>query len=153
MVRRRVGRSAIFLAAALAAACGGDQGPDVDPDVAPFVGVWDADSLTVSNLASADTANVLEFGSFFITVEASGTYTASLTVYGQANPEVGRLRVINATTLSLTPTTPPGRPVATASYTFASASRLILDGPTEFDFNLDGTPEDALAHFELQCRP
>jgi hypothetical protein len=33
-----------------------------------------------------------------------------------------------------------------------SGSRLTLDGDTEFDFNLDGTPEAAVAHFELSKR-
>ena len=139
---------------ALAAACGGDQGPDVDPKVEPFVGTWDADSLTVKN--NADTtvvANVLDFGSFFITVEPSGQYTATLTVYGNANPEIGQLGVLNSTTLTLTPTFPTGRPVSTAVYAFDSADHLVLDGATDFDFNLDGTPEAAQAHFELQRRP
>jgi hypothetical protein len=150
MARSVSGRLAISLGAALAVACGGDQGPEVDPLVAPFVGTWDADSLTVRNLATSDTANVLEFGSFFITVQPSGQYTATLTVYRQANPEIGQLGVISGSTLSLTPTFPAGRPVATATYSFVAADRLIMDGATEFDFNLDGTPEDAQAHFELQ---
>lgn len=150
MVRRAVGRLVLLVGAALVMACGGDQGPQVDPRVEAFVGTWVADSLTVKN--NADTtvvANILDFGSFFITVEASGTYTATLTVYGQANPEIGRLTVINSGTLTLTPTFPTGRPVATASYAFVG-DRLILDGATEFDFNLDGTPEAAQAHFELE---
>ena len=87
-------------------------------------------------------------GSFFITVEASGNYTASLEIAGGASPEVGRLTVLSASTLRLSPSTPPG-PAVTATYFFATPDSLILDGPTEFDFNLDGTPEDAQAHFEL----
>jgi hypothetical protein len=119
--------------------------------VAPFVGTWDADSLTLTS--DADTtvvANIIEFGSFFITVEPSGQYTATLTVFGRPNPEIGQLTVLNPTTLTLAPSFPAGRPVATAQFVFQADDYLILDGPTEFDFNLDGTPESAQAHFQLQ---
>lgn len=151
---RRVLLWAAIVMAAVGTACGGDQGTDVNPDVAPFVGTWVADSLTVTSAAN-DTviANVLDSvfgGSFSITVEPSGQYTATLTVLGQANPEIGWLSIINASTLSLTPTFPAGRPVATAAYAFEGDDDLVLDGDTEFDFNRDGTPEAAFAHFELQ---
>lgn len=153
MVRSMRGWAAIVMVA-LGAACGGDQGPDVDPAIAPFVGTWVADSLTITNQANpTQVANILDptfGGSFSINVQPSGQYTATLTVYAQANPEIGWLSVINASTLSLTPTIPAGRPVATASYVFQSDDYLILDGATEFDFNLDGTDEVALAHFELE---
>jgi hypothetical protein len=134
------------------AACGGEDPVEVDPAVAPFVGTWDADSLTMTLVANPDTvANILDFGSFFITVEPSGQYTANLTVLSQSFPEIGQLAVIDGSTLTLTPTVPPG-PVATAEYLFAAEDSVILDGATEFDFNLDGTPELALAHFELKRR-
>jgi DNA-binding beta-propeller fold protein YncE len=151
MARRMLGWAAVLMVAVGAACGGGDGGTDVDPGIAPFVGTWDADSLTVTNAAN-DTvvANVLDFGSFFITVEPSGQYTATLTVLGQANPEIGQLSIINGSTLSLTPTFPAGRPAATATYVFQSEDYLILDGTTDFDFNQDGTPEAAFAHFELQ---
>ena len=35
---------------------------------------------------------------------------------------------------------------------FDGPDRLILDGDTEFDFNLDGTSEPATAHFDLRRR-
>ena len=35
---------------------------------------------------------------------------------------------------------------------FDGPDRLILDGDTEFDFNLDGTSEPATAHFDLRQR-
>jgi hypothetical protein len=137
------------------AACGGEDPVEVDPAVAPFVGTWDADSLTLTNAADTMTvANVLDTlfnGSFFITVEPSGQYTANLTVLSLSSPEIGQLAVIDGSTLTLTPTVPPG-PVATAEYLFAAEDSVILDGTTEFDFNLDGTPELALAHFELKRR-
>jgi hypothetical protein len=139
----------VFMAT-LVMACGGTQDPPVDAAVAPFVGRWDADSLTLTNDADTSVvANILEFGSFTINVQASGTYTATLVVFGQPSPEIGTLGIVSSSTLTLTPTLPPG-PVATASYVFQSEDYLILDGPSEFDFNLDGTPEAAQVHFELQ---
>jgi hypothetical protein len=142
-----------LLSAGVLGGCGGDNGPEVDPAVAPFVGTWDADSLAVTN--DADTtvvANVLDFGSFFITVEPSGQYTATLTVNGSANPQIGQLTVNNANTLTLTPSFPSGEPPATSSYVFLSGDYVVLEGPTDFDFNLDGTPEPAQAYFGLQRR-
>lgn len=139
---------------ALAAACGGDQGPDVDPKVEPFVGTWDADSLVIRSIADTTKfVNILDFGSFFITVEPSGQYTATIIVYGNASPEIGQLGVLNSTTLTLTPTFPTGRPVATASYEFDGPDHLILDGATEFDINNDGIDESGEAHFELTRQP
>jgi hypothetical protein len=140
----------LFAMVALGGACGGDDPVEPDPAVAPFVGTWQADSLTISALPPDMTvANILGVGgSFFITVESSGQYTASLEILGQSSPEIGQLTVLSGSTLRLTPTTPPG-PSVVATYFFARPDSLILDGPTEFDFNNDGTPEDAQAHFEL----
>ena len=38
------------------------------------------------------------------------------------------------------------------TYSFEGNDRLILGGDTEFDFNLDGTPDEALSHLELVRR-
>lgn len=152
MVRGVWGFSISIVAAILVAACGGEDPMEPDPALARFVGTWDADSLTLTN--DADTtvvANVLELGSFFIIVEESGQYTATLTVSGQANPEIGQLSV-SGSTLTLTPSFPAGRPQAVSTFLFMGDDFLILDGPTEFDFNLDGTDEPAQAHFELRKR-
>lgn len=142
----------LYVAVATAiAACGGNDDPvKPDPAVAPFVGTWDADSLTLTH--DTIVADILDNGGeFFITVEPSGQYTATLVAFGQPSPEVGQLTVVNGSTLRLTPTYPPG-PSATSSYFFAAPDSLILDGETEFDFNFDGEPEPADAHFELKRR-
>jgi len=153
MARRVAGWTMLVAAGLLAAACGGDDPIEPDPAVAPFVGIWDADSLTITNEDPDTTivANILEFGSFFINVEASGQYTATLNFGGAAIPEIGQLSVSGGT-MTLTPSYPAGRSPATSTYSFLADDFLILDGPTEFDFNLDGTPEPAQAHFELQRR-
>lgn len=150
MLRKMLGGVTAVLMMSLIAACGEDV-IEPDPAVTPFVGTWDADSLTLtSDAVPPDTVNLLISGSFVITVEPSGQYTATLTVIGQASPEIGQLSILNSATLTLTPTFPAGRPVATSAYIFPSDDYLILDGPTEFDFNLDGTAEPAQAHFELR---
>jgi hypothetical protein len=57
---------------------------------------------------------------------------------------------VQGSTLTLDPTTGPPAP---STYHFATPDSLILDGATEFDFNLDGTDEPAHAHTELVRRP
>jgi len=153
MVRSGLRTASAIVAAALVAACGDDTSVNVDPTVAPFVGTWVADSMTVTSDADPpQVANVLDFGSFFVVVEPSGQYTATLEVLGQSSPESGRLTVTGST-ITLTPTFPPGRSPAVADYEFVADDFLILDGSTEFDFNGDGTPESAQAHIELQRQP
>ncbi len=53
--------------------------------------------------------------------------------------------------VTITPTSPPG-PALAATFEFLGKT-LVLDGETEFDFNLDGTPEPARAHIELNPLP
>lgn len=152
MMARRAWAAVLFLSIGIGiAACGGGDDPvEADPAVAPFVGTWDADSLTLTH--DTIVANILENGGeFFITVEPSGQYTATLVAFGQPSPEIGQLTVVDGSTLRLTPTYPAG-PSSTSSYFFAAPDSLILDGSTEFDFNFDGTPEPAEAHFELTLR-
>jgi len=133
--------------------CGDDI---VEPKltIADWVGTWDADSLTMTNVADTTVvANVLDFGSFVIVIEQSGQYTATLVV-GSGNPpgiEIGDLDVIG-TTLQLKRTFPPPESTASSSFVFGADDYVILDGDSEFDFNLSGVPEAALAHFELRRR-
>ena len=153
MVRSGLRAAGTIVAAVLVAACGDDTSVNVDPTVAPFVGTWDADSMTVTSDANPSVvANILDFGSFFVVVEPSGRYTATLEVLGQSSPESGRLTVTGST-ITLTPTFPPGQSPSVADYEFVADDYLILDGATEFDFNLGGTPEPAQAHIELQRQP
>ena len=151
---RWIGRNELGLAITLLAlvACGGGTEVEADPSVAPFVGTWDATVLTMTSDAEPTLVyDVLQAGEFFIVVEPSGQYTASLdTVLGTA-VEIGQLTVIG-NTLRLDPTHPPGASSATSTYAFTSADYLVLDGPTEFDFNGDQVRDPATAHFELQRR-
>ncbi|MGD8281298.1 MAG: hypothetical protein PVF69_09095 [Gemmatimonadota bacterium] len=148
---RRAATAVLYIVMSVGvAACGSESGTDVDPAVAPFVGTWDATVLTLSN--GVVTADILgSGGSFFITVEPSGLYTATLEAFGSPAVEIGQLSV-SGSTLTLTPTQPPGQPAATSDYEFQSDDYLVLDGTAEFDINSDGTPETVDAHFELQRR-
>jgi hypothetical protein len=145
-LRDVVGVAAVALTAA---ACGGSDPVAVDPAVAPFVGTWDAVAFTVTGDAPPNTvADLLTLGDFWISVEPSGQYTATLEWLG-GFPELGQLTVQSTTSLTLDSTTGPP---AVSTYVFATPDSLVLDGATEFDFNLDGTDEAAQAHLELLRR-
>jgi len=143
---------AVLLAVAVAA-CGDDDTPDPvgpDPAIAPFVGTWDAEVFTVTSDADPNiVADLMENGSFFINVQPSGTYTASLEFGGiPLSPEVGMMTV-SGDVITLNPS---GADAATSEFTFVSEDYLRLEGPTEFDFNLDGELEPAQAFIELRKR-
>src|SRR5210317_1338986 len=83
-------RSGIFLAVAVLTACGDstEPPPPPPPEVEPFVGRWDADVFRVVSVADTtidfDLFDDVDDGSFTITVEPSGTYTATLAFGGTA---------------------------------------------------------------------
>ncbi|HET9948172.1 MAG TPA: hypothetical protein VFQ22_04585 [Longimicrobiales bacterium] len=153
--RGRVGLLPAAVAALLAlAACGEDDPVMPDPNLAPFIGTWDAEVLTLAALPpSTATLDVIGAGgSFHITVEPSGTYSAGLSLAGQTSGEVGQLNADPATSsITIDPTSHPG-PTTTGTYGFPADDYLIIDGETEFDFNFDGTDEPAEVHFELRRR-
>lgn len=144
------------------AACGGSETtpiePTPDPTVQPFVGTWDAETLTVTSTA-VDTivADLIEIGgSFTLNVQESGQYTAQLAFVATDSlgidpfVEIGQLTVSDRF-VTLDPETPPGDPVA-SEYEFLSDDLLRLEGPTEFDFNLDESPDPAILLLELRRR-
>jgi hypothetical protein len=143
-------RGGAFLGLALVlGGCGTDPiGPD--PALERFVGIWDAVVFTVTADDPPHTvADLLSLGNFWISVEPSGQYTATLEWLG-GFAEIGQLTVESINTLTLDATTAPP---ALSTFDFATADSLILDGATTFDFNLDGTDEPAQAHMELVRRP
>ena len=129
----------------VATACGED-GPGVigpDPSIAAFVGLWDAEVFVVSSVAQpVVVADLLINGTFWINIEPSGEYTATLE-FGQLTPviEFGQASV-SGNFLRLNPTGGPAPCPAAAEYSFASADYVTLTSPTCFDFNLDGEDED-----------
>jgi hypothetical protein len=150
MPRRKLGTiNTLALMACLTACADDSQGPDFDPAVAPFVGTWDAEVFTVTSVADPSiVADLLENGSFNINVQPSGTYTATLTFGGIPLVEIGMLSV-DGDQITLDPN---GGTPTSSLYEFLAGDRLKLEGPTDFDFNLDGTPDPAEAYIELQKR-
>jgi len=143
--------AALGLALSLASGCGGSDPVTADPTVGSFVGTWDAVVLTMTPEGSATpVVDVLQYGGFFIVVEPSGQYTATLSLPTGPGVEIGQLSVAGST-IRLDPSVPAGDAV-TSTYTLVGDDYLILDGPTEFDFNFDGSADPAEAHFELQRR-
>ncbi len=124
--------------------------PEEDNGVAPFVGTWDATVFDITSVA--DTTIVADLllnnGSFTINVQESGTYTATLTFGGQPLVEIGQLTSSNGF-VTLRPI--QGDP-ATSAFVFVRPDYFTLDGPTEFDFNLDQVLEPAALYAELQRR-
>ena len=148
-MRRRWGGMVLAL---VGTGCGGDDPVKVDAALEPFVGDWDAQALVLTSVADPEVApDLIELGaSFTLNVQPSGQYTAILIYLGQAQTEIGTVSIAG-NTLTLrrdfpTPGTTPG------TFEFIGDSRFVLDGDTEFDFNLDGTPEPALAHFDMVRR-
>jgi len=136
-----------FGAANLLTACSDDgTGP---AELQPLVGTWRAEVLTLTNQANPETVVRLiqeEGATFTLSVLSDGQYQAVLEVFGQSNPELGTVSV-SGNQITLTPTIPPG-PTTAGTWRF-QGDTLILDGDTEFDFNFDGTDEQATVHFEL----
>ncbi len=133
--------------------CGGDDPLEADPSLAPFVGDWSATSLVLASPVAPDlSVDLIELGSSFdLNIQPSGHYTAILVFAGQAQTEIGQISLSGSSAVILDRQFPtPSRDIST--FVFEGPDRLILDGDTEFDFNLDGTTEPALAHFDLQRR-
>jgi hypothetical protein len=93
---------------------------------------------------------LIELGSSFdLDVQPSSHYTAILVFARQGQTEFGQLSLSGSSTVTLHREFPtPSQDIST--FIFEGPDRLILDGDTGFDFNLDNTAEAALAHFELQ---
>ncbi|HSG46513.1 MAG TPA: hypothetical protein VLA43_01745, partial [Longimicrobiales bacterium] len=132
-------------AAALLVFLGGCGEETVEPDaaLAALVGDWEATSLVLTNVANpAVSPDLIELGATFdLNVPPSGQYTAILIVASQFSTEIGQISV-SGSSVTLRPSFPPGQPATSGTYS-VQGDRMALDGTTEFDFNLDGTPEAA----------
>jgi hypothetical protein len=126
-----------------------DSGTGVKKELEPLVGAWRAQELTLTNQANPSlTWDLVEIGATFsLSILATGQYTAVLTAFGQSNTETGNVEV-SGNRVTISPVSPPG-PSVDGTWQFIGEI-LHLDGQTEFDFNLDGTREQANVHFELE---
>ena len=122
--------------------CQGDPtGPDFNPDF--MVGNWLAESLVMTSVANPEVvADLTALGAVFtLSVQPSGRYTAILEGFGQSSSESGKLTVDGAFVV-LMPEAPPG-PESQALWERVGDT-VILEGESDFDFNLDGTTEPAM---------
>lgn len=143
--------AALLALAVAAAACGDPMPPEQieNPEIQPFVGTWDAVVFDVTS--DADTTQVADLmidGMFVVNFQPSGRYTATLTFGGIPLVEIGVISVSG----DFVTLRPNGGDPATSEFDFAQPDSLILDGPTEFDFNLDEVLDPAQAHIELVRR-
>ena len=123
----------------------GCQGDPTEPDFNPdfMVGDWLANSLVMTSVANPEVvADLTTLGAkFTLSVQPSGRYTAILEGFGQSSSESGKLTVDGAFVV-LMPEAPPG-PESQALWERVGDS-VILEGESDFDFNLDGTTEPAM---------
>lgn len=121
--------------------CGSDP---IEPEYDPYfmVGDWLAESLVMTSVANPEVVtDLVALGAVFtLSVQPSGRYTAILEGFGQSSSEFGRLTVDGASVV-LMPESPPG-PESRALWERVGDS-VILEGDSDFDFNLDGTTEPA----------
>lgn len=134
------------------AGCGsGDTpvGPSTNPLLEPFVGTWDATVLTVQSVADTSiVVDLLENGVSYITIYESGNYQSTIAFGGAPFTEFGSLDVAEGV-LTLRPNN--GDPV-TRAYVFTSSTVVRLDGPTDWDFNLDEVDDPANLFMEMEKR-
>ena len=146
--RRHSARALVLFVALLALGCS-DAGTGVIDELAPLVGSWQAQALVLTNQADPEEVlDLVDLGAvFLLSILATGEYTASLTLFGMANIQLGTI-TISGNQLTLTPNTPPDLPSTQGTWSL-SGGILFIDGTTEFDFGVDGTDEAANVHFEL----
>jgi len=139
----------LLLLSLLVAGCGEPTEVEIDPLLEAFVGTWDAVVILVTSDADPTlVADLMENGSFAINVQPSGSYTATLTFGGIPLTEFGTLSV-GPSVITLRP---DGGQVAASTYVFQSPTYVTVDGPTDFDFNIDGVLDPAQIYMEWRRR-
>jgi hypothetical protein len=143
---------ALICSVVLVTACAPADEIGPNASLALLVGDWDAARFTVTSKANP-TVNaelVRDLGaSFSLNVQPSGQYTAILTYQGTPLTEIGILETDGPEVVFNVSFPAVDR---TRSRFAVTASTLVLDGDTEFDFTLDGKGDPATAHIELRRR-
>ena len=136
-------RSLFMAAIVTSAACGSDGVAGPDDDLRFLVGDWEADVLVVSDPTNtaADVDLIAAGATFRINVQPSGAYTATLTAGVVPFTEIGSLEVDGNQITFYRDF--PSADTATGTLTQLSPDRIRLLGETRFDFDSDGTAEDA----------
>ncbi len=128
-----------------------DQGVGPKAGLAPLVGLWSADAIVLTNEANPSmVVDLIEEGAdFTLSILGNGTYQAVMKAFGQPSgpPQSGKISV-SGNELTLTPTGSYAGAATSGTWAIEGGT-LIIEGETEFDFNMDGTREAAQAHMEF----
>ncbi len=110
-----------------------------------------AASMVVTSKADPSVSpDITEFGATFtLSVQPSGRYLAILVVFRQSSSESGTLTVDGEWVVFMRQLPSPDESRALWE---RLGSSVILEGDTEFDFNLDGTAEPATLRTTLVPR-
>jgi hypothetical protein len=148
MIQRqpRSGRLALCLLLAICG-CGGDDstGPGEAPTANPdfMVGDWLATSMLLTSKANPEVSvDLTTLGAVFsLSVQPSGRYTAIVEGYGQSSSESATLTVEGPTVIFMRTLPTPDESRAQWQ---RDGTSVTLEGDSEFDFNSDLTPEEAM---------
>lgn len=150
-----------ILAAALVAAlaaCSSSSSPDTESEtdlLARLAGTWDGTEMVLTSRDSDPevTLDILGGGlgadaSFTLELEESGRYTATLVVLDQPDEETGDIEITESA-ITLDPDGPD--PAVTGTWDL-EGDTLVIQGETQFDFDLDGTNDPADLDLVLERR-
>jgi hypothetical protein len=136
------GRTAVATMTVMAlSACGDGTGVEESD----FVGTWDATSLEYTNAADPNqTVDVIDLGAtFVITMEADGTFSATITIPGEVpEPMTGTWSVNLGDDFTIRETGVPGE--MQFDYSLSGNTLTIIGGDTHFDFGDDDIEESAI---------
>lgn len=138
---------AALLIAALLGGCGSDDPAAPEPE--EITGLWTATRVEyVERPAGADVELVALGGGVTLDLDRSGDFTYALTPPGEAVQTTVGAWVLDGDVLRLTPL---GMPFSWEFDATLSAGELTLAGASvEYDFDDDGTPEQATLNLTLE---
>ncbi len=145
-------KAVVLFLAGVAVSCGGDaSGPGETPGPDFMVGNWTSTVLVITSTANPEVSvDLMAAGATFtLSVQPSGRYTAILSGFGQSSSESGMLSVEG--TQVVFRRSIPSVEVARSTWV-REGTDVILTGPTEYDFNLDGMVEDGTIVIRLTPR-
>ncbi len=145
-------RGVLLFLVGVAVSCGGDSsGPDETPGPDFMVGDCIAKAIVITSYVNPEVYVDLmaEGATFTLSVPPSGRYSAILSGFGQSSSESGMLSVEGSQVVFRRSI--PSVEVARSTWV-REGTDVILTGPTEYDFNLDGMVEDGTIVVRLTPR-
>ena len=142
----------MFALVLVVGSCGGETAVGPDEDLDFLVGDWDATRFVVQSKANPEVAPDLIGGlgaQFFMNVQPSGQYTATLVFQASPIIEIGLLEVDGNDVIFHVNVPSPA--TNRSRYTLF-AGGMTLEGDTEFAFIPGGQPEAAFATIDLKKR-